>query len=217
MKVKNLSFRHTKQAPYFFKDLSFELEAGVIHALHGKNGIGKSVLLHILGNQLEKEAVVTGELVVEKVALVNQRFDQTVVDRFTFLENIQFGALDRFPNPFCRLKKLPSLMKRGVLTLIERFNIDLTIPVFKLSGGQRQILALLMKLERETKTLLLDEPTAALDEKNASMVFEFLKTLKGYTILVVCHDQALINRYTTGKHLHLEIDSQFLRTLKQLT
>lgn len=75
-------------------------------------------------------------------------------------------------------------------------------------------MALLMKLRRETKVLLLDEPTAALDEQNAIMVFEFLKALKGVTILVVCHDQDLICRYTTGRHLRIEMDAEGLRQLK---
>ncbi|MGE5195990.1 MAG: ATP-binding cassette domain-containing protein, partial [Anaerolineae bacterium] len=57
MRVKNLYFQHFKQAPYFFKNLSLHLEPGLIHALHGKNGVGKSVLLNILSKKTEKEAV----------------------------------------------------------------------------------------------------------------------------------------------------------------
>jgi ABC-2 type transport system ATP-binding protein len=214
MKVKNLSFRYHKRAPYFFKELSFNLEEGLIHALHGKNGVGKSVLLHILSKRIEGEAVISGEIVAEKSALMNQQFDQALACQFTFLENMQFGCLGRFPSPFSCLKAPSYVMQDHFLKLLEKFYIDVTIPVCKLSGGQRQILALLMKLQRETKILFLDEPTAALDEQNATMVFEFLKALKGVTILVVCHDQGLICRYTTGRHLRMEMDSEGLRQLK---
>ena len=62
------------------------------------------------------------------------------------------------------------------------------------SGGQRQILSLMMVLQREFDVLLLDEPTATLDEQNARMVFDFLHTLAEaqITLLVVCHDPELL-------------------------
>lgn len=214
MKVRNLYFRHNKQASYFFKDLSFDLDNGLIHALHGKNGIGKSVLLHILSNNTEKEAVLQGSIVGDKAVLMNQQFDHTLADKFTFLENLQFGSLGRFPSPFLRLKSYSSIVQEDMIKLLEKFHIDVNIPVYKLSGGQRQILALLMKLQKNTKILLLDEPTAALDEQNAIMVFEFLKALQGVTMLVVCHDQSLIRQYTTGSHFHMEMKEDGLRELR---
>jgi ABC-2 type transport system ATP-binding protein len=208
MKVKNLTFQHHAKAPYFFKDLSLDLESGLLHALHGKNGVGKSVLLNILSRKIDSDAIITGEIVADSVELISQQFDQTLAPQFTFLENLQFGSLKRFPHPFRRLKK-PSLDK-----LLEPFHIDINLPVCKLSGGQRQILALLLKLQQRPSLLLLDEPTATLDEQNALMVFEFLKTLKEITLLVVCHDRDLIQHYTTGQHLHLDIDAEGTRRLK---
>lgn len=215
MNINNLCFQHHKQAPYFFKGLSFALEEGLIHVLHGKNGVGKSVFLNVLSGNMDAEALVSGEIISEKVELMNQQFDQALVGQFTFLENMQFGSLGRFPSPFARLKNPSHLMTDDYQTLLEKFHINLKLPVNKLSGGQRQILTLLMKLQRNAKVLLLDEPTATLDEQNAIMVFEFLKALKGVTILVVCHDQTLVAGYTTGKKLCIEIDNHGLRQLKE--
>jgi len=202
VRIKNLCFQHHAKAPYFFQNLSFELEEGLIHALHGKNGVGKSILLHLLSRQIE-EAV-----------LMSQQFDQTIVQQFSFLENLQFGSLSRFPNPLKKLKKHP--IPHQFTQLVAQFNIDLHIPVGQLSGGQRQILALLMKLQKNPRLLLLDEPTATLDEQNAEMVFEFLSSLEKVTMLIVCHDQGLIQRYTTGQELYLEIGSNGVRQLKEL-
>jgi len=215
MRVKNLCFQHHPEAPYFFKDLSFELEEGRIHALHGKNGMGKSVLLHILSRHIEPGALLTGEISEETAVLLSQQFDQTLVGPFTFLENLEFGSLAKFPSPFARLKILS--IPEHFLELLDRFHIDVNLPVHKLSGGQRQILALLMKLQRNPRLLLLDEPTATLDEQNAVMVFEFLlKELNGVTMLIVCHDRELIHRYATGKHFRLEMAPSGTRQLQEL-
>lgn len=209
MHVKNLTFQHHKKAPYFFKNLSFQLEEGKIHALHGKNGIGKTVLLNILGHKVDKEAVIQGEILGEKVTLVNQRFDQAIADQFTFMENLRFGCLNTFPNPFSFLKK-PAFFPE----FLNKFHIDPSVPVYKLSGGQRQILALLMQLQKKRKILALDEPTATLDAENAALLFDFLHSLEGITFLIVCHEQSLIHRYTTGQHLYMEMQADGLRTLR---
>ena len=83
----------------------------------------------------------------------------------------------------------------------------------QLSGGQRQILALMMKLQGNPGLLLLDEPTAALDEENAGLVFDFLKGLP-LTVLAVCHDEELVERYTTGNRLQMYIGKDNVRYLK---
>ena len=211
MQVNKLSFKHDKNAPYFFKEVSFHLEKGKIHALHGKNGMGKTILLHLLSRKIPPGGIMGGAILNEGEAiLVNQRFDHMIADQFSFQENLKFACMGRFPNPFSRLSN-PIFYPE----FLEKFHIDLSKPASKLSGGQRQILSLLMVLQQKVSFLLLDEPTATLDEQNAIIVFDFLKTLalKNVTLLVVCHDRDLIHRYADGTHLHLEINSEGLRQL----
>lgn len=206
MNIQNLCFQYHKYAPPFFKDFSFTLETGKIHALHGKNGIGKSVLLGLLNGKIPPKGILSGQISsTERSVLMNQRFDQMIADHFSFLENLKFACLDRFPSPFSRLA-LPNFLP----SFLEKFHINLEKPSYQLSGGQRQILALLMALQKGKQILLLDEPTAALDEENACLVFNFLNILaqQGMTILVVCHDRELIQQYTTGESLFLEKDQK---------
>lgn len=213
MQVQNLSFQHTKSAPHFFKALSFALEKGKLHALHGKNGMGKSLLLRLLGNHPFPEAVVSGEIAGREAAfLMQQKFDLMLADQFTFTENLRFAAMGRYPHPF---KGLPSGISSD--EFMAKFHIPMHTPVYKLSGGQRQILALLMAVQQQRHILLLDEPTATLDGQNALMVFDFLQILagQGVTLLVVCHDGELVGSYTTGAHLHLHLQADGLRTLTQ--
>ena len=212
MKINQLTFKHNKNAPYFFKDLSFQLERGKMHALHGKNGIGKTVLLQLLSREIPLHGIMNGEIIGgENAILVNQRFDLMIADQFTFQENLQFACMGRFPRPFSCLTP-----PRFYPDFLEQFHLDASKPVSKLSGGQRQILALMMVLQQKTDVLLLDEPTAALDEQNAKIVFEFLKTLtcQGVTQLVVCHDRELVDHYADGQQFQMEIKSDGLRHLK---
>lgn len=211
MYVHQLSYKHHLKAPYFFKNLSFHLESGKMHALHGKNGMGKSVLLNLLNRKRIPEAFIEGEIKgSENTVLINQRFDQMIADQFSFEENLQFACMSRFPSPFSTIKS--PLFQPAFL---EKFHIDISQPVNKLSGGQRQILALLMGLQKKRNVLLLDEPTATLDEENAILVFEFLKTLttQNMTLLIVCHDRGLINQYANGSHLQLAMNPEGQRVL----
>jgi ABC-type multidrug transport system ATPase subunit len=210
MNVQQLSYKHHKNGPHFFQDLTFELSPGKIHALHGKNGVGKSILLQLLSGQHFSGSQVTGRINVQGgVAIVNQRFDQMIADEFTFAENLLFSKMTRFPKPFAALQPSPHLHSQ----LCNKFHIDMNLPVKMLSGGQRQILALMMALQRPVQWLLLDEPTATLDEQNAAMVFEFLRSISDRTFLVVCHDRELIREYANGIHLRLELDEQSVRRL----
>lgn len=211
MEIHQLSFMHHKNAPYFFKDISFDLTPGKMHALHGKNGMGKTILLNLLNRKIPPHGVMTGKIIGgENTILVNQRFDQMIADQFSFRENLQFACMHHFPSPFSRLKG-PNFCP----DFLQQFHLDVSKPVSKLSGGQRQILALLMALQQNKTILLLDEPTATLDEQNAAIVFEFLKTLtqQNITLLVVCHQRELINHYADGDHFSLEMDSDGLRRL----
>lgn len=211
MNVTHLSYKHHVEAPYFFKDLSFDLESGKLHALHGKNGTGKSILLNLLGNKRPPQSVVKGEIISSgNTLLVNQRFDQLIADKFSFTDNLRFACMGQYPSMFGSLGH-PSCHTE----FVEKFHIDVTKPAFMLSGGQRQILALLMILQKPVDVLLLDEPTATLDEENAVLVFDFLKVLsqKNITIIVVCHDRDLVNSYVTGNHLFLEKKERDLRSI----
>lgn len=215
MKVHHLSFKHHPQAPYFFKGLSLELEKGKLHALLGKNGSGKSMLLHLLTHAGPGHGIMEREISgTENAVLVNQRFDQMIADQFTFLENLQFACMGQFAHPFSRLSPI-----RFFPEFIEPFQIDLSKPAKLLSGGQRQILALLMVLQQQPGLLLLDEPTAALDAQNAKMVFKFLTTLtqQNVTLLVVCHDLQLIEEHVNGLRLCLKVETDGLRRLATLT
>lgn len=217
--VKNIALHHvrfffTQQDKPFFDDLNVEFTGGAINFIQGKNGVGKSTLLQILSGKMNQEHQLQGSLQIghqvynvaqfyeiEKiVACVPQNFHELLVDSYSFYENLQFVHMTRFPS----LSSLPLITK--LPELIDKYGIDYTIPVSLLSGGQRQILSMLMVLERLPKILLLDEPTAALDEENTNIVMDFLQDLCRHhhmTIIAIVHSQELVEKYAPAGFFEL--------------
>lgn len=206
--VEGLNFSFDGHAP-LFQQLTFKLERGRIHRLKGKNGSGKSTLFGILQGDIPPGSTLSGTLKIDgknhclrrtnlkgSIACVTQRFDSMLSDQLSFEDNLRSGLLPAFPLPW---KPLPQA--QPLPAFLNRFEIDLKKPVYLLSGGQRQILSLLMILQRQPALLLLDEPTAALDAVNARLVFEFLREMVlqlNVTTLVVCHDEELASSYCDG-------------------
>ena len=228
-KIKNLSFNFDdSKKERFFSNVSCEFKQNKLNFIRGKNGAGKSTLFRIMMGKVEPIEFIEGIVTIKdqsfnlaipeqrqklsaNIRLAPQKFDQMLADQFTFAQNMQLAALPRYP----RLKRF--IETTTIPHIVERFGIDYDVPVGMLSGGQRQILAILMALQKPASILLLDEPTAALDDKNSSMVMSFLNELltlnKELTILIICHDLELVGAYTTKHYYQIEVNKDLSRTL----
>lgn len=221
MHIKNMSFKFSSRGRFFFENINFTILPKKIYFLQGVNGSGKSTLFRLLQGNLQEGEVLHGSVVIDAtmhdlslstsnqvlhglVSAVQQDYDGMLADRFTFEENLRLAQLPCYP----KLKLLPN--HQSVPTLIQRFNIDSHTPVHLLSGGQRQILAVLMALQKRPSLLLLDEPTAALDNVNTHMVLKFLYELVAstdITVLIISHDQTVIKEYAQENYFQMHIDS----------
>lgn len=157
-------------------DVSLQIRDAEILALLGPNGSGKSTLLKILAF-LEKptkgELYFCGKRVTDK-NMSQMRMESTMVFQKTVLfsttvyNNVAYGL---------KLRKLPKnrvdeeVGRALRLARIEGFEKR---QAKKLSGGEQQRVALARALALNTKLLLLDEPTADLDPKNASIMEEVI-------------------------------------------
>lgn len=213
--IEQLSFRFTSQGPYLFKNVSLELTPGVIYFIQGKNGSGKSTFFRILQGDLYGEEEATGSFGMENdvynivqsyvpvqftqhVGVVHQDVDTMLAYQFTALQNMQFACMGRYP----RVALLPNAEQ--LIMLLESYAIDPYKPAYLLSGGQRQLLAILMVLQKEMKVLLLDEPTAALDAKNSVVVMDHLYSItmsKQIAMLLITHDQDILRKYAHNPRL----------------
>lgn len=169
--------------------ISLEVFEGEIVTVLGPNGAGKSTLIKAIAGLLtvtrgsvmfggrDITGLETHELIRERVAYVPQ--SENVFARLSVEENLALGALhnqSQFTEQRRRVLDLfPDLERLGHLS------------AGKLSGGQRQMVAVGRALMADPKLLMLDEPSAGLSPKLAQVVFSQLIRVKqvGVTILMV--------------------------------
>lgn len=220
--IKNLSFAFDKTSPQIFKNISFEIQQGKITFLTGPNGVGKSTLLKILSGNINPDEQITGSLEIKNkiiklnnynqedfnnIFLVHQNINLMLADNFTARINIIASALPAYPG-------LSYFSDKLNLNVNEFINFDLDKPVALLSGGQKQMLAILAAINRKCDFLLLDEPTAALDTKNQDIVMQYIKNLSAklnIAVLCICHDNNIIKKYSDGYYLELKDSSLVLK------
>ncbi|UCF45280.1 MAG: ABC transporter ATP-binding protein [Candidatus Bathyarchaeota archaeon] len=173
--------------------INLTIHQGEILALLGPNGSGKTTLLKILAF-IEKpskgEIKFQGEIVTDNNAermrmQSTMVFQKTALFSTTVYNNVGYGLkLRRTPK-----SKLDSEVKKA-LSLVKLDGFEKRLAK-KLSGGEQQRVALARALALNTKVLLLDEPTANLDPKNAAIIEEVIavanRELKT-TIVIATHN-----------------------------
>lgn len=187
LSIKNLTYTFPGAHAPLFNNVSFTITNPGITCVTGKNGVGKSTLFRLLQEQ------------VAGVIMMQQKVDRMLAPSFTVQENLQAAGLGTYPG-------LSDFAKLDYSTHgYDQIPLDRQVKL--LSGGQKQIIALLMCLQQTTSVLLLDEPTAALDEKNAHYFMDFVHNLalkNNIVVLCISHDSALVERFKHNGMLHLE-------------
>ncbi|MEG1535955.1 MAG: ATP-binding cassette domain-containing protein [Clostridia bacterium] len=197
IKVKELS--KTFDNGYCALDnVSFELPDKGIVCIVGESGSGKTTLLNCLqgaesfdgyiaidGVPLEKRSAAF--LRKECISVIYQDFD--LIEDMTIEANLRISAESVG-------KKLNSDKMRELLESVGLDNDCAKKLCSKLSGGEKQRIAIVRALIQETKIIMADEPTGNLDSANAEIVFDIFKKLStNMLIVVVTHNEELTKKY----------------------
>ncbi len=179
---------------------NFRLEAGERVALRGGNGSGKTTLLHLIVGLLRPNAgrveIFGSPRVVERdfhevrrrVGLLFQEADDQLFCP-TVAEDVAFGPLNLgLPRQRVRQIVAETLDSVG----LDGYQCRIT---YKLSSGEKRLAALATVLAMQPEVLLLDEPTAGLDEQATERLTELLGHLP-HAMLVVSHQQDFCRRIT---------------------
>ena len=185
-------------------DVSFTVEPGEVHALCGENGAGKSTLMNILAGNLQPDAGElhwNGQLIrmaspqqarAFGIGIVYQ--ERSLVDTLSVAENIFPG---QHPRNRWGLIDYPALHAQ-TQQLLDRLHLALSpqTPVGRLSPGQKQLVEIAKALATSPRLLILDEPTAALTERETSTLFGIVGDLQrqGVAIIYISHRMAEIGQ-----------------------
>lgn len=199
-------------------DINLQLSTGEFASIIGPSGSGKSSLLYLLGLL---DSPTHGELMINghPTSMMQEEERAWVrLNQFGFVFQFHFllaelTVMENVMIPMRQLKKLTySQMVKRSRELLDAMGITdqaLKRPA-QLSGGQRQRVAIARSLANDPQFIFADEPTGALDTKNANAVFDLLAKLakdQGKTVAVVTHDEQLASK--TWRRIHLQ-DGQLI-------
>ena len=179
------------------KSAGFLLDDGEIHALMGENGAGKSTLMKILTGVYTRDAgtvIVDGQEVcyknpqeAEKAGIVFIHQELNVLFDLTVEENMFLGKEIKNVLGVCDKKAMRAEVKK----VLDRLGVDIDPGerMNRLSVGQQQMIEIAKALMVDAKVLIMDEPTAALTEKETAVLFEVVNSLreKGVSIVYISH------------------------------
>jgi len=202
IEFKDVSFRHVNSEKMTINNITFSIKKGQIVGVIGTSGSGKTTLADVLIGLLDK---LEGEIYVDDLKLNNGNIKswqkkigyvpQTIfLSDDTIKGNIAYGIenekidLNKI-NQCIKMSNLENFIKEtqhGIDTIIGERGV-------RISGGQRQRLAIARTLYQDPELIIFDEATSALDPKNEAEIISNIVSLRGEkTIIIIAHKFSLI-------------------------
>jgi ABC-type sugar transport system ATPase subunit len=183
------------------RDINIHLRKGEVLGLLGDNGAGKSTLIKILAGFQKAD---TGTMWVKgqnyapksvddarKLGIDTVFQDLALVNELTVYHNL-FLRREKVKKPIPFLSN--ALMKREARKALDQIGINIPridVPVARLSGGQRQAIAVARTISGDSDIILLDEPLAAMGAKEGAMILDLVARLKdegNVSIIMILHN-----------------------------
>jgi len=175
-------------------DVSIRVGCGEIRALMGENGAGKSTLIKVLTGVFPPD---TGTIALDGTQIVPRspadalRLGMsTVYQEVNLLPNLSIAeniALGDDARVLVKWAPMRERAERAMAALGIRLDVDR--PLERLSMAERQLVAIARAIDRESKVLILDEPTSSLDRDEVAKLFDVVRDLrsKGIAMIFVTH------------------------------
>jgi ABC-type sugar transport system ATPase subunit len=184
-------------------DVNMHLRRGEVLGLIGDNGAGKSTLIKIICGYHRPDA---GRIFVngDEVSLRSVDHARSVGIDTVYQDLALVNELSVYHNMFLNRERVwwPFLNNRAMRRLArEHLNdmgvkiTDVDVEVAKLSGGQRQAIAVARSVYSDAKILLLDEPLAAMGAKEGALILDLVRDLKArgeVSIIIIAHNYAQV-------------------------
>ena len=201
-RLRQANFRYSEESPPVLNIGQLDIQPGERIAVLGRNGAGKSTLLQALGGAMD---LVQGDVSLDGIALAHLdpadlRRDVGLLPQYarlfhgTLRENLTLGAGQASDQEL-----VAALAATGALDFVRRLPKGMDHLILEgglgLSGGQRQALVLSRLLVRQPQVLLLDEPTASLDDMTERKLLDNLdRFCQGRTLVIATHRLSVLQR-----------------------
>jgi ABC-type sugar transport system ATPase subunit len=211
-------------------DVSLHLDRGEVLGLIGDNGAGKSTLMKIICGFHRPDS---GRILLdgEEVTLKSVKHARSLGIDTVYQDLALVNELTVYHNMFLNreLVRWPLLSNRKMRRIAKReledmgVNIhDVDAEVAKLSGGQRQAIAVARSVYTDAKILLLDEPLAAMGAKEGALILDLVRDLKRkgeVSIIIIAHNYGQIlevcDRVNLLQHGRISLDKRAAETSVQ--
>ncbi len=204
----------------------FELMPGEVHALMGENGAGKSTLMKVLAGVYQKDE---GEIRIDGkpveipspraaqnlgISIIHQELN--LMNHRSVAQNIFIG---REPRGRTGIFIDDRKMEQDTRAIFERMhlNLDPRMPVGELTVAKQQMVEIAKALSFESRVLIMDEPTAALNNAEIDDLFRIIRQLKeqGVGIVYISHKMDELKRISD--RVTIMRDGQYINTVPAAT
>ena len=197
IRIENISFQYNKNLSKILNKLSFEIVKGENIAIKGQTGSGKSTLVNIISgliNPTEGRILIDDTLIApenleqwqKNLSIVPQTVflnDATVLENIAIAHDVNSIDIKKAKNS-AKIAQIDTFIE----SLPEKYNEKVGERGVTLSGGQRQRIGIARALYRDSKVIILDEPTNALDIETEKLVMDSITKLnKNITLIMISH------------------------------
>jgi ribose transport system ATP-binding protein len=202
--------------------VDFDILPGEVHALVGENGAGKSTLTNILAGVLQPSAgqlLVDGQPVTLADPLGSQRSGISVIfQEFNLLPHLSVAEnvfVSREPRrgPIIDWKT----MNRNTRHILQTLNLDIdpTGPVGELAVSQQQLVEIARALSVKARVIIMDEPTAALNEREVVRLLEIVRSLASGGVSVIYVSHRLTEVFSVADRITVFRDGRHIQTTRR--
>ncbi|MDP2913653.1 MAG: ABC transporter ATP-binding protein, partial [Candidatus Omnitrophota bacterium] len=200
VRFENVYFRYEDRD--ILKDISFEVTVGEIAAFVGPSGVGKTTLVNLIPRFYD---VTSGRITIDgvdirdcaikslmsQIGIVTQ---ETILFNDTVSANIAYGSENCAKDAIIKAARIANAHD-FIIKMPEGYDTVIGERGFRLSGGEKQRLAIARAVFKDPPVLILDEATSQLDTESEILVQEAIdRMMKGRTVFVIAH------RLSTIKH-----------------
>jgi len=202
IEYKDVSFKYNEADDYVLKGINLTVKKGEVIALVGHSGAGKSTLVSLLPRLYDSqrgEVSIDGRNVKELKlcslrSLISVVSQEMVLFNATVRDNIAYGKLDATEEEIISAAK-KAYAYDFISNFPKKFDTIIGDRGFRLSGGEKQRIAIARAILKNAPILILDEATSQLDSQSEVLVKDaFYNLMEGKTVFVIAHRLSTVQK-----------------------